>query len=151
MKAFPLMGETQERERVLIHFSRRYCQCNPEESTSEGTASIPLAPGHSSGHLCAELECRAHSRPGRHGCSFSFSQGSCPGCYCCPGRMWVLTDPPKNSQSSPAHSTEMQTRSGPSQKGWRAPGRRQGLECYFHKQLLWVWKWEVWSFKGKLL
>ncbi|XP_075622660.1 PH and SEC7 domain-containing protein 2 isoform X3 [Balearica regulorum gibbericeps] len=35
LKAFPLMGETQERERVLIHFSRRYCQCNPEESTSE--------------------------------------------------------------------------------------------------------------------
>uniref|UniRef100_A0A8C9EXB9 Pleckstrin and Sec7 domain containing 2 n=1 Tax=Pavo cristatus TaxID=9049 RepID=A0A8C9EXB9_PAVCR len=35
LKAFPLMGETQERERVLIHFSRRYCRCNPEESTSE--------------------------------------------------------------------------------------------------------------------
>uniref|UniRef100_A0A6J0U794 PH and SEC7 domain-containing protein 2 n=1 Tax=Pogona vitticeps TaxID=103695 RepID=A0A6J0U794_9SAUR len=35
LKAFPLMGETQERERVLIHFSRRYCHCNPEESTSE--------------------------------------------------------------------------------------------------------------------
>ncbi|XP_062833961.1 PH and SEC7 domain-containing protein 2 isoform X1 [Anolis carolinensis] len=35
LKAFPLMGETQERERVLIHFSHRYCQCNPEESTSE--------------------------------------------------------------------------------------------------------------------
>ncbi|XP_047412593.1 PH and SEC7 domain-containing protein 2 isoform X2 [Sciurus carolinensis] len=35
LKAFPLMGETQERERVLTHFSRRYCQCNPDESTSE--------------------------------------------------------------------------------------------------------------------
>ncbi|XP_077753532.1 PH and SEC7 domain-containing protein 2 isoform X2 [Canis aureus] len=35
LKAFPLMGETQERERVLTHFSRRYCQCNPEDSTSE--------------------------------------------------------------------------------------------------------------------
>ncbi|XP_025025605.1 PH and SEC7 domain-containing protein 2 [Python bivittatus] len=35
LKAFPLMGETQERERVLIHFSRRYCHCNPQESTSE--------------------------------------------------------------------------------------------------------------------
>ncbi|XP_053104310.1 PH and SEC7 domain-containing protein 2 isoform X6 [Hemicordylus capensis] len=35
LKAFPLMGETQERERVLIHFSHRYCHCNPEESTSE--------------------------------------------------------------------------------------------------------------------
>nr|XP_006632183.1 PREDICTED: PH and SEC7 domain-containing protein 2 [Lepisosteus oculatus] len=35
LKAFPLMGETQERERVLIHFSRRYCCCNPEGMTSE--------------------------------------------------------------------------------------------------------------------
>ncbi|XP_048371315.1 PH and SEC7 domain-containing protein 2 [Sphaerodactylus townsendi] len=35
LKAFPLMGETQERERVLIHFSHRYCHCNPEESTTE--------------------------------------------------------------------------------------------------------------------
>ncbi|XP_072486591.1 PH and SEC7 domain-containing protein 2 isoform X1 [Notamacropus eugenii] len=29
------MGETQERERVLTHFSRRYRQCNQGESTSE--------------------------------------------------------------------------------------------------------------------
>uniref|UniRef100_A0AAY4E297 Pleckstrin and Sec7 domain containing 3, like n=1 Tax=Denticeps clupeoides TaxID=299321 RepID=A0AAY4E297_9TELE len=29
LKAFALMGETQERERVLIHFSNRYYQCNP--------------------------------------------------------------------------------------------------------------------------
>ncbi|XP_036917618.1 PH and SEC7 domain-containing protein 2 [Sturnira hondurensis] len=35
LKAFPLMGETQERERVLTHFSRRYHQCNPDDSTSE--------------------------------------------------------------------------------------------------------------------
>ncbi|XP_036060420.1 PH and SEC7 domain-containing protein 2 isoform X1 [Onychomys torridus] len=35
LKAFPLMGETQERERVLTHFSRRYCQCNPDDTTSE--------------------------------------------------------------------------------------------------------------------
>ncbi|MBN3294753.1 PSD2 protein, partial [Polypterus senegalus] len=35
LKAFPLMGETQERERVLIHFSKRYCQCNPDGMTSE--------------------------------------------------------------------------------------------------------------------
>uniref|UniRef100_A0A3Q1JF57 Pleckstrin and Sec7 domain containing a n=1 Tax=Anabas testudineus TaxID=64144 RepID=A0A3Q1JF57_ANATE len=32
---FALMGETQERERVLIHFSRRYRQCNPESLTTE--------------------------------------------------------------------------------------------------------------------
>ncbi|KAG7484888.1 hypothetical protein MATL_G00055200 [Megalops atlanticus] len=35
LKAFPLMGETQERERILIHFSRRFCYCNPESPTSE--------------------------------------------------------------------------------------------------------------------
>ncbi|XP_078267631.1 PH and SEC7 domain-containing protein 2 isoform X2 [Rhinoraja longicauda] len=35
LKAFPLMGETQERERVLIPFSKRYCQCNPDSINSE--------------------------------------------------------------------------------------------------------------------
>ncbi|XP_030595256.1 PH and SEC7 domain-containing protein 2 isoform X2 [Archocentrus centrarchus] len=38
LKAFPLMGETQERERVLVHFSRRYCHCNPQTPTSEDGA-----------------------------------------------------------------------------------------------------------------
>ncbi|XP_030620688.1 PH and SEC7 domain-containing protein 2 isoform X2 [Chanos chanos] len=38
LKTFPLMGETQERERVLVHFSRRFCQCNPEALTSEDGA-----------------------------------------------------------------------------------------------------------------
>uniref|UniRef100_A0A3Q2CE22 Pleckstrin and Sec7 domain containing n=2 Tax=Cyprinodon variegatus TaxID=28743 RepID=A0A3Q2CE22_CYPVA len=32
---FALMGETQERERVLAHFSRRYRQCNPESPSTE--------------------------------------------------------------------------------------------------------------------
>ncbi|XP_068438925.1 PH and SEC7 domain-containing protein 2 isoform X2 [Clinocottus analis] len=36
LKAFPLMGETQERERVLVHFSRRFCHCNPRILASEG-------------------------------------------------------------------------------------------------------------------
>ncbi|XP_016895082.1 PH and SEC7 domain-containing protein 2 isoform X1 [Cynoglossus semilaevis] len=36
LKAFPLMGETQERERVLVHFSKRYCHCNPQTPTVEG-------------------------------------------------------------------------------------------------------------------
>ncbi|KAF5901926.1 PH and SEC7 domain-containing protein 3-like isoform X1, partial [Clarias magur] len=35
LKAFALMGETQERERVLIHFSNRYYQCNPTIIASE--------------------------------------------------------------------------------------------------------------------
>ncbi|XP_029297326.1 PH and SEC7 domain-containing protein 2 isoform X2 [Cottoperca gobio] len=36
LKAFPLMGETQERERILVHFSSRFCNCNPQTLTSEG-------------------------------------------------------------------------------------------------------------------
>ncbi|KAJ7988189.1 hypothetical protein DPEC_G00321030 [Dallia pectoralis] len=38
LKAFALMGETQERERVLIHFSNRYCQCNPTVVSSQDGA-----------------------------------------------------------------------------------------------------------------
>uniref|UniRef100_K9IPQ8 Putative guanine nucleotide exchange factor efa6 n=1 Tax=Desmodus rotundus TaxID=9430 RepID=K9IPQ8_DESRO len=34
-KAFSLVGETQERERVLIHFSSRYFHCNPETIASQ--------------------------------------------------------------------------------------------------------------------
>nr|XP_054099761.1 PH and SEC7 domain-containing protein 3 isoform X10 [Callithrix jacchus] len=33
-KAFSLVGETQERERVLIHFSNRYFYCNPDAIAS---------------------------------------------------------------------------------------------------------------------
>uniref|UniRef100_A0A3B5M5F6 Pleckstrin and Sec7 domain containing 2 n=1 Tax=Xiphophorus couchianus TaxID=32473 RepID=A0A3B5M5F6_9TELE len=43
LKAFPLMGETQERERVLVHFSRRYCHCNPLTPTSEGAHTLTCA------------------------------------------------------------------------------------------------------------
>uniref|UniRef100_A0AAQ5XRI6 Pleckstrin and Sec7 domain containing a n=1 Tax=Amphiprion ocellaris TaxID=80972 RepID=A0AAQ5XRI6_AMPOC len=35
LRQFALMGETQERERVLSHFSRRYLDCNPKEITCE--------------------------------------------------------------------------------------------------------------------
>ncbi|XP_069781919.1 PH and SEC7 domain-containing protein 1 isoform X2 [Narcine bancroftii] len=35
LKAFALMGETQERERVLIHFSNRYYQCNRDSIPSQ--------------------------------------------------------------------------------------------------------------------
>ncbi|XP_062319584.1 PH and SEC7 domain-containing protein 1 isoform X2 [Osmerus eperlanus] len=35
LKEFALMGETQERERVLSHFSSRYLQCNPNAIPSE--------------------------------------------------------------------------------------------------------------------
>ncbi|XP_031434946.1 PH and SEC7 domain-containing protein 1 isoform X2 [Clupea harengus] len=35
LKEFALMGETQERERVLSHYSRRYLQCNPNTIPNE--------------------------------------------------------------------------------------------------------------------
>ncbi|KAL0964300.1 hypothetical protein UPYG_G00321970 [Umbra pygmaea] len=35
LREFALMGETQERERVLAHFSRRYLQCNPKAVPTE--------------------------------------------------------------------------------------------------------------------
>uniref|UniRef100_A0A3B5REQ7 SEC7 domain-containing protein n=1 Tax=Xiphophorus maculatus TaxID=8083 RepID=A0A3B5REQ7_XIPMA len=41
---FALMGETQERERVLAHFSRRYRQCNPETlSTDDSIHTLTCA------------------------------------------------------------------------------------------------------------
>ncbi|XP_058024807.1 PH and SEC7 domain-containing protein 3 isoform X1 [Ahaetulla prasina] len=43
-KAFSLIGETQERERVLIHFSSRYHQCNPSAiSTQDGVHCLTCA------------------------------------------------------------------------------------------------------------
>ncbi|KAJ8416140.1 hypothetical protein AAFF_G00381620 [Aldrovandia affinis] len=38
LREFALMGETQERERVLCHFSRRYTHCNPGCTLSEDSA-----------------------------------------------------------------------------------------------------------------
>uniref|UniRef100_A0A8C2YXC3 Pleckstrin and Sec7 domain containing n=1 Tax=Cyclopterus lumpus TaxID=8103 RepID=A0A8C2YXC3_CYCLU len=35
LRQFALMGETQERERVLSHFSKRYLKCNPKVMPSE--------------------------------------------------------------------------------------------------------------------
>uniref|UniRef100_A0A8C4WZ78 SEC7 domain-containing protein n=1 Tax=Eptatretus burgeri TaxID=7764 RepID=A0A8C4WZ78_EPTBU len=40
LRAFALMGETQERERVLAHFSHRFYQCNPGAIASEGTSLV---------------------------------------------------------------------------------------------------------------
>ncbi|XP_053559187.1 PH and SEC7 domain-containing protein 3 isoform X2 [Bombina bombina] len=43
-KAFSLIGETQERERVLIHFSNRYFQCNPNSmSSADGVHCLTCA------------------------------------------------------------------------------------------------------------
>ncbi|KAL4612934.1 PH and SEC7 domain-containing protein 1-like isoform X1 [Arapaima gigas] len=47
LREFALMGETQERERVLSHFSRRYLQCNPstlpcEDSVHALTCALML-------------------------------------------------------------------------------------------------------------
>ncbi|NXH14224.1 PSD1 protein, partial [Bucco capensis] len=38
LKELALMGETQERERVLAHFSQRYYECNPSAVSSEDGA-----------------------------------------------------------------------------------------------------------------
>lgn len=35
LKQFALSGETQERERVLVHFSKRYLDCNPGTLNSQ--------------------------------------------------------------------------------------------------------------------
>lgn len=37
---FSLTGETQERERVLVHFSKRFLDCNPGAFNSQGKHSI---------------------------------------------------------------------------------------------------------------
>lgn len=37
LQQFALHGETQERERVLVHFSKRYLDCNPGTYISQGT------------------------------------------------------------------------------------------------------------------
>jgi hypothetical protein len=37
LKQFSLTGETQERERVLVHFSKHYLDCNPGTFNSQGT------------------------------------------------------------------------------------------------------------------
>jgi len=36
LRKLVLTGETQERERILAHFSRRYLDCNPRTFNSEG-------------------------------------------------------------------------------------------------------------------
>lgn len=36
LKKFALSGETQERERVLVHFSKRFLDCNPGSFNSQG-------------------------------------------------------------------------------------------------------------------
>ena len=42
LKQFSLIGETQERERVLAHFSRHYLENNPNTFDSEGKKSCLL-------------------------------------------------------------------------------------------------------------
>lgn len=37
LKQFSLSGETQERERVLVHFSKRFLDCNPGTFNSQGS------------------------------------------------------------------------------------------------------------------
>ena len=44
LKAFHLSGETQERERILIPFSKRYQECNNPDYGSEGNEIYTLKP-----------------------------------------------------------------------------------------------------------
>ncbi|NXO81184.1 PSD1 protein, partial [Sitta europaea] len=43
LKELALMGETQERERVLAHFSQRYYECNPNAISSEDGSQATCA------------------------------------------------------------------------------------------------------------
>lgn len=40
LQQFSLSGETQERERVLVHFSKRYLDCNPGTYNSQGKCTF---------------------------------------------------------------------------------------------------------------
>jgi len=42
LRKLVLVGETQERERILAHFSRRYLDCNPGSFNSEGTVQCSV-------------------------------------------------------------------------------------------------------------
>lgn len=56
------MGETQERERVLAHFSQRYFQCNPGALSSEGEEARGRALLANGRCMCAwEHECVCRS------------------------------------------------------------------------------------------
>ena len=46
LRKMVLAGETQERERILAHFSRRYLECNPGTFNSEGNIFCRLMQIH---------------------------------------------------------------------------------------------------------
>uniref|UniRef100_A0A8C5ADZ9 Pleckstrin and Sec7 domain containing a n=1 Tax=Gadus morhua TaxID=8049 RepID=A0A8C5ADZ9_GADMO len=43
LKEFALIGETQERERVLCHFSKRFLQCNPDTTDEDSIHTLTCA------------------------------------------------------------------------------------------------------------
>uniref|UniRef100_A0A671QYI1 Pleckstrin and Sec7 domain containing a n=1 Tax=Sinocyclocheilus anshuiensis TaxID=1608454 RepID=A0A671QYI1_9TELE len=62
LREFALMGETQERERVLSHFSKRYLQSNPntilnEDSVHTLTCALMLLNTDLHGHACTFFNC----------------------------------------------------------------------------------------------
>lgn len=71
LRQFALMGETQERERVLSHFSRRYFDCNPKVMPSEDavhTLTCCNAAEHRfawSKHWQEDVVPTVHQQPGR--------------------------------------------------------------------------------------
>ncbi|TPP60926.1 PH and SEC7 domain-containing protein 3 [Fasciola gigantica] len=50
LNTFSLTGESQERERILLHFSRRYYACNPDAYPSEGKCTDFLTRSYTSTH-----------------------------------------------------------------------------------------------------
>ncbi|KAJ3610140.1 hypothetical protein NHX12_022234 [Muraenolepis orangiensis] len=56
LKEFSLKGETQERERVLCHFSKRFLQCNPGATPNEDLHGPNIGKRMSCGQFVSNLE-----------------------------------------------------------------------------------------------
>ncbi|VDL97923.1 unnamed protein product [Schistocephalus solidus] len=67
---FSLTGESQERERVLFHFSRRYVSCNPGVFVSEGRKlpSLCVFSGGGGGGAAVSLPTEPHTHAQRTFC-----------------------------------------------------------------------------------
>lgn len=66
LKQFSLTGETQERERVLVHFSKRYLDCNPGSFNSQGTKESTFPPDFFISHFSRSFRRRTYSDVRHH-------------------------------------------------------------------------------------
>ena len=64
--AFALHGESQERERVLLHFSRRYLHCNPSLFDNEGISGRTFETLENGIKLLCVCRRSAHAGGGDH-------------------------------------------------------------------------------------